>query len=357
MASIISQTAKAGMILFCGFIILSAENLLTNNSFEDGSLGWQQWGAVSTTQCYVGAKAMEVTNSSAQWSGISQEVPILEDVETITVSGWMKTDNVAAGKKNWEKATISVEFMDENGTSFENYPGQVALAEGTQDWTYYEKTYRVYSGAKKINIVAALGNATGSAAFDQFTLHQKKTDGTTVVQKELQEYFVEKQKSLTNSYSFLKNGSFENAQADWESYNVNFPSSGRDGSSVLKIDNANFQWSGASQIVSLPKEASSIVVEGWMKCDKVIRGKEGWDKAIISFEFLDSEGVKVGEYPHSIAEAEGTSEWKYYQRRYAVTPNSSQIKLFCQLCNAKGEVMFDDIAVVLFNSAGEEIKF
>ncbi len=356
MTSILSKISKAGLVLSCGFIMGSAENLLTNNSFENGAEGWQQWGAVTTTHSYAGAKAMEVSNASPQWSGISQEVPILDGTKTITVTGWMKTDNVVTGQKEWEQAVISVEFLDENGVAFKYYPTNVAQKSGTNDWTYFEQTYEVYPNATAINVAAALGNATGTASFDEFTLIQKRADGTVQTKQDLQENADKLQKSIQNKFSFVKNGAFEEGNANWTGYNTNFPSAGRDGSSVLQIHNPLVQWGGATQTIELPEEANSFIVSGWMKCDEVIRGKEGWDKAILGIEFMDSSNKKVGEYPQSIAEAEGSTEWTFYQRRYSVIEGASQVKITGQLCNAKGTVAFDDISMVLFDSAGRELQ-
>ncbi len=356
MASMLSKISKAGLVLSCGFIMGSAENLLTNNSFENGAAGWQQWGAVATTHSYAGVKAMQVTNASPQWSGISQEVPILNGTKTITVTGWMKTDKVITGKKEWEQAVISIEFLDENGVAFKYYPENVARKSGTSDWTYFEHTYEVYPNATAINVSAALGNATGSASFDEFTLVQKKADGTVQTKQNLKENSENIQKSIQNGYSFVKNGAFEEGSANWKSYNTNFPSSGRDGSSVLQIHNPLVQWGGSTQTVKLPEEAHSFIISGWMKCDDVIRGKEGWDKAILGIEFLDTNNRKVGEFPQSVAEVEGSTEWTFYQRRYSVIEGASQVKITGQLCNAKGTVAFDDVSMIIFDEAGRELQ-
>ncbi len=356
MASIFSKVTKAGIILTCGFIMSSAENLLVNSSFEDGAVGWQQWGAVSTQHSYAGAKAMEVTNSSAQWSGISQELPILENATSVTITGWMKTENVISGNEEWEKAQIAIEYLDENGVEIKQYPEQVALKSGSEDWTYYEKSYTLYDGAAIIKLVAALGNATGKVSFDQFSLIQKKADGTELLRTDLQAHYEKEQANQANTVSVTQNGSFEFGNRDWDSYNAEFTEVGRNGSSALLINNSNYQWGGASQVIALPEEAASMVVSGWTKCDSVIRGKEGWDKAILNFEFQDDTGAKVGEYPQAVAELEGSSDWKYYQRKYAVNSEASRIKLTCQLCNSKGKVVFDDISVVLYDSVGRELE-
>ncbi len=268
----------------------------------------------------------------------------------------MKTEKVVTGEKQWEKAVIAVEFLDENGTPFKYYPENVASKSGTIDWTYFEHTYEVYPNATTIKVAAALGNATGSVSFDQFTLVQKKADGSVQTMQALQEHSEKIQNSILSGHSFVKNGSFEEGSSHWKSYNTSYPSAGREGSSILQIQNPMIQWGGATQSVKLPEEAHSFIISGWMKCDDVVRGTEGWDKAILGFEFIDANNRKVGEYPQSIAEADGSTEWTFYQRRYSVIEGASQVKITGQLCNAKGTVAFDDISMVIFDEAGRELQ-
>lgn len=351
-----SGIGKAGLILACGMTLVSADNLLVNNSFEEGSKGWQQWGAVSTTHSYAGARAMVVTNDTKKWSGISQDVPILEGTTSITVSGWMKTDNVKTGDEMWEQAQISIEFLDDGGQPIEYYPDQTALEAGTTDWNYYEKNYGVYPGAKKVKIVAALGNATGTASFDQLSVVQYKEDGSKQEIKDLEALFQKKREKQANALSVLKNGSFEEGKKGWQVFKGTFPAESFDGSAALCVSSSNSSWVGASQSLNIPKSATSVTISGWMKTEEVIRGKEGWDKALFNFEFQNKLGQKVGDYPEAIAQEDGTIDWTYYQDSYNVTEGASQIKLFCQLCNAKGKVWFDDLKVVFYDKSGSEIQ-
>lgn len=356
MASFVSAVSKAGLILSCGFMIASAENLLVNNSFENGSAGWQQWGAVSTSQCYAGAKAMAVTNTAPEWSGISQEVPIVENAKTITVSGWMKTDSVVVGENEWEEAMIAIEFLDENGTPYKYYPDPVASKSGSTDWTYFEKSYDIYRDASAMKLVAALGNCTGTASFDQFTVVQKKADGTAILLTDIEDHKTKIQKQLEGSHSVVENGSFEENDAGWKGYNADYFLEGRDGSTALVIENKDFQWGGASQIINLPEEAAFISVSGWAKSEKIERGKEGWDKLLLSVEFMNDDEAKIGEEPQSVAELEGSHDWTFFQRRYGIDEGVTQLKVTGQLCNGKGKALFDDISVVLYDAAGREIK-
>lgn len=356
MASFFSRSVKAGVMIGSAITMLSAENLIVNPSFEKGTDGWSVWGAVETKQSYAGAKAVTVTNESSAWSGISQEVPLLKDAASFTITGWMKTVDVKQGEESWEQALISLEFLDENGEPFNYYPGTIAMESGSTDWTRYERSYEIYPETKAIRVIAALGNAIGTASYDQITLVQKKADGTVLGSKALQEHANERYKEVSGSHSFMQNGSFDNGKESWKAYNAAFPTEGRDGSGVMKVSNKMAQWGGATQVIEIPSEASSISVSGWIKTDSVVRGKESWNKALLNVEFNDSTGTMVGDYVAPAASVAGTEEWAFYEKRYPITEGSSQIKLFCQLSEAEGTALFDDVAVIFYDAAGRVIQ-
>lgn len=93
-----------------------------------------------------------------------------------------------------------------------------------------------------------------------------------------------------------------------------------------------------------------------MKADAVIKGKEEWAKASLSFEYQNSAGKKIGDYPTPVAEIAGTTGWVYYQRSYRMRPGTQKISINCALDNAKGRVYFDDIKVTLLDKDGNPLK-
>ncbi len=354
MKQILSTVKQAALLLGCGAALVSADNLLMNGSFEQGGTGWQQWGAVATEHSYAGAKAMQVKNRKAQWSGISQMVPILKGTTKITLSGWMKTDDVTVGNSFWEAAQMTIAFADENGTEYEYYPEQTALVSGNSEWTHYERSYTIFNNAAQVKVLAALGNCTGSASYDKLSLTQFRSDGSVQKQSDLLTTRKAEERAQKEAPTALKNGDFSDGTNSWKVYQ----GSSTDGykGKGIHFSNGKTEWSGASQNLAIPAKAAAIVVSGRLKTEKVIRGKEGWDKAVINFEFHNDAGERLGEHPSSIVEVEGSTDWHYYQKRYAVLAGSSQVKLFAQLCNAKGKAWFDDLKVVFYDKNGTVVK-
>ncbi|MDR2578650.1 MAG: carbohydrate binding domain-containing protein, partial [Chitinispirillales bacterium] len=148
----------------------SAGNLIADFSFEEGGRGWNIWGGEVGGVARSGKGGLTVHNTEVKWSGADQTIVLPDGAATVTVSGWIKTDEVVRGTEEWENARISIEFRDALGNLVGGYPPVTGQAEGTTDWTHYTRTYRVSSAAQTVVVQCALGNAIGTAHFDDITL-------------------------------------------------------------------------------------------------------------------------------------------------------------------------------------------
>ncbi|MDR3012895.1 MAG: carbohydrate binding domain-containing protein [Chitinispirillales bacterium] len=148
----------------------SAGNVVTNFSFEEGGSGWNIWGGGVSDVARSGRAGLTIRNEEPKWSGAEQMIVLPDGAAHVTVSGWIKTDDVVQGRENWEMARISVEFRDERGNLIGGYPPPVGQIAGTTDWTHYTNTYRVSTAARTVTLQCALGNATGAAHFDDITI-------------------------------------------------------------------------------------------------------------------------------------------------------------------------------------------
>lgn len=149
---------------------------LANGNFEQKLDGWNVWGGVPVqTDCHEGKSCIEVRNPSPTWSGIDQLVQLPPRAKSITVSGWMRTQDVVPGRQSWEKARVAVEFRSQAGELVGGYPPVGLELIGTSPWTAFSRTYSIPDDAAAVMVQAALGNATGTVYFDQLEL--KITDG------------------------------------------------------------------------------------------------------------------------------------------------------------------------------------
>ncbi|PJJ07136.1 hypothetical protein CLU83_0283 [Flavobacterium sp. 1] len=144
---------------------------LTNTGFENGIDSWRGNATVSTTIFKEGKVALVLNSATFDWTGIDQIADVPENATTITLSGWLKSDDIKQGKDPWNNGLYSVEFT---GSSDQKTGDQnIAFITATTDWTYYTKTFALPAGTKKYRIMLALGFATGTLYADTLSVDFK----------------------------------------------------------------------------------------------------------------------------------------------------------------------------------------
>ncbi|MFP4015300.1 MAG: hypothetical protein ACLFVQ_14530 [Chitinispirillaceae bacterium] len=182
-------------------------NVLVDPGFELKNAAWNVFGSSVDENARTGKHGLTVRNEEPAWNGAEQIVVLPEETHRVYVSGWIKTDSVVQGKESWENARISIEFHDENGNLVQGYPPVTGQAVGTTDWTFYRRSYHASSAARKIKIQCALGNATGTAYFDDISLVIKdkkknilQAGSLSGVMEEGEWYALDKKNSASGSY-------------------------------------------------------------------------------------------------------------------------------------------------------------
>lgn len=145
---------------------------LGNANFENGSNSWRGNATVSTTVFKEGKSALVLNSTTADWTGIDQIVDVPENASTITISGWLKSDNIKQGKEVWNNGLLSVTFSGANDQKTGD-DQNIAFITGTTDWTQHSKTFPIPAGTKKYRIMLALGFATGTLYADDLTVSFK----------------------------------------------------------------------------------------------------------------------------------------------------------------------------------------
>jgi Carbohydrate binding domain len=145
---------------------------LTNGNFENGTNSWRGNAATSTTIFKEGKASLLLNSTTFDWTGIDQIADVSENVTSITISGWLKPDNIKQGKETWNNGLLNVEFTgnDNQKTSDDQ---SVTFVTGTTDWTFYTKTFSLPKGTKKYRIMLALGFASGTLYADDITVSFK----------------------------------------------------------------------------------------------------------------------------------------------------------------------------------------
>jgi hypothetical protein len=145
---------------------------LTNGNFENGTNSWRGNAATSNTTFKEGKSSLVLSSTTFDWTGIDQIADVPENATSITISGWLKSDNIKQGKETWNNGLLNVEFTgnDNQKTSDDQ---SITFITGTTDWTFYTKTVPITKGIKKYRIMLALGFASGVLYADDVTVSFK----------------------------------------------------------------------------------------------------------------------------------------------------------------------------------------
>lgn len=146
--------------------------VLTNGDFENGTTSWRGNADISNTVFNEGKAALHVTSTTADWTAVDQIADIPADATAITISGWLKSDNIIQGKEIWNNGLLNVEFTSDgkNKTSDDQ---SIAFVTGTTDWKFYTKTFQLPKDTKKYRIMVGLGFATGTLYADAISVEFK----------------------------------------------------------------------------------------------------------------------------------------------------------------------------------------
>jgi hypothetical protein len=324
-----------------------SRNFLKNSSFEDGLQngipkywGTEFYGAEIVSPGKVGDHCVKITNTGEVMSVGAQELSLsYDDAKKVTLSAYIKLDNIVVGPEDWNKVNIQVLFFDADGEQVGGWPS-LGPWTGTMEWTRFAKSFHVPKGTKTAKVVYGLFNCTGTAYFDDIELSE-------VIPQE-----------RTDPYNLLNSGEFDIWEA-WayggsEQWGIVFPA--KSGVGALWIKNDKPIWSFASQTVPLDgKEVKKIEISGYVKAKDIVRGAKPWQKARINIEFKDGKGKRIGGWP-IVEEFQGTFDWKKVSNTFEVPPETRRVDVYAGLLECKGEAWFDNLRMLGFTEDGRQVK-
>jgi hypothetical protein len=309
-----------------------SDNWLKNSGFETDMENWVPWSpdvSVSKT-AHSGSNSLKISQENPQWMGATQYLDLPAGKNKVTLSGWIKTENVVQGANAWEKVITKIVFKDASGATISE--GVAVEIIGTKDWKYFAKTFPVPAKTKSLEAICAFGNCTGTAYFDDLVLNDKDADFSAASME-------------------VANGGFEEGMDSWNQWGAVPVAEAKIGKNAAFIENDDFKWTGCHQEFPIQKGLTVMEFSGWMKLEKVVGGKDDWEKAVYKMEYLDSKGNIISS--NNIVQAVGTTDWIFYKKNIKVPSNASIAKITLALGNSKGKVWFDEIQV----KAGTEEEY
>jgi GH35 family endo-1,4-beta-xylanase len=144
---------------------------LVDPGFEvSGTPAWN--GDSLTTPGHSGNQAVTASSSAGTSVLVSQDVALNGyNAASLTLSVWVRTENVVLGPGGWECARSTIEYYDASGKLIDGYPGNLACVTGTTPWTEYSGSSVIPIGTATIRVVLGLPKgASGNAWFDDANL-------------------------------------------------------------------------------------------------------------------------------------------------------------------------------------------
>lgn len=146
--------------------------------------------------------------------------------------------------------------------------------------------------------------------------------------------------------NLVTNGGFEEEMYGWNDGGVKLTpwdvKAGKNSCAIISTNAAN--WLGIDQQVVIPKKAGKLEVGAWLKTINVVKGKDEWNGAVFSIEFLDKGDKKVGEGVN-IVTLTGDHPWELALKEVLIPASAVRFKLLLAMGNATGTFLIDDVAV------------
>jgi len=341
------------VLLFTTGLLSAAElNWLVNGDFKS-KIAWS--GYVNLQPGKDDKPSLYIENTKADWTSASQKVVMPQPAPpTLEISGWLKTEKVVKGSKDWETARMTVVFYDKAGVRLGDWPPPIAQVQDTHDWDFYSNQYAVPAGTSWAVIECSLGNAMGKVWFSDlkclaydFDL-KPLTPGSPA-------HPDRKPPSVLKSDNWISNPGFE-IPGSMEWGQAHLAGGGHQSAHCDLLVNEAPSWNLSQQDLNLGDvKPAYVVYGGWVKTAKVVRGKEEWEAARLGIDFRDANGKQVGGWQDSVCKVVGDTDWTYYEKKFVLPAGTGQIHVDAGLGNCVGKAWFDDLSLTLYDASDKKI--
>lgn len=321
-------------------------NLIKNGGFEKEMENWRgDIGKISPYDKKIGKNSFIINQFvGKEWKGVDQIASIPKNAYAITFSTWIKTDAIEGGKEAYNAGVMTVEFTNsgDKNISYEN----IAQIKGTTPWTLYTKTVIIPENAKKIRVMLALAQTSGTILYDDVKAIIKSEEDYLIDNPLVSTTKSSKVASeISNSKTFL-NGGFEQGIANWNGNATVSTTEKKEGNSSIFINSNANSWVAIDQSVSIGEDIKFVEILGWLKAKDIKQGKEIWNNGMFIVEFTNNNNIKTTE-DQIIGSITGSTDWILSQKTLPIPEGSRKMRIMLALSACTGTLYADNIQIKL----------
>lgn len=135
--------------------------VLLNADFSRGLDGWKLKGPAGAITLEEAGTVRLLSNRPNTHVSLTQSIDDPRRFVLVRLSAEMKTEDVTAGQRNWQKARLIMSSFDGKG-QWVPAPHHVNSLVGSHPWKRYEQVFRIIPEAGRIDVSAQLDRAMGA---------------------------------------------------------------------------------------------------------------------------------------------------------------------------------------------------
>jgi len=327
-----------------GSLIMGQNNIVKNGGFNQNTDYWR--GDVVQQSSFIKKEGqnsgMILQYTGEDWKGVDQIIAIPKGTYAIELSAWIKSDEIAKGKQDYNAGVMTVELATSSEKSIEYV--NIAQVKGTTDWTLYSKIILIPENAKKIRIMLALAQTSGTIFFDDIKAVTVSEDDYLKIMQEKALLKRKEAMALNALPKVIENTNFENELKGWNGSAAVSTSEKKEGNAAASISSTINQWTAIDQSADVPEDAKSIEISGWLKAIDIKQGIDPWNNGMFILE-LTRDGKSKTIDDQLIGTVTSTTDWTFFKKIISIPSGTKNYRIMLALSNCTGTLLADDLQV------------
>lgn len=334
----------------CMLVFLSAEaqkELVKNGGFETDLTHWRgaNVATISAFEKKVGQKSCVINQFVGNdWKGLDQILYIPKKAYAVEVGLWAKATGIQTGKEAYNVGVGIIEFMNAGEKSIKSE--SIVQVSGSTHWTYYKKLLIIPDQAKKIRVLLALAQTTGTVLFDEVSVVAVSEVDYSNKMAEMEKASKAEAFSENSKPASFQNGDFSQGIQSWNAPSDVYVETQDNKAAYAVIHSKSEDWKAIDQTADVPLGVTAIHFSGQLKAEAIQQGKALWNNGMYIVEFTTDGQTKASE-DQVIGSVTGTTNWTSVEKVLPVPEGAKKYRIMLALSACKGTLLVDDIVVTM----------